>query len=175
MVKINTLIVCFIIVYIIYRIISSIHKTESESYDQITNNIKILYENLIGPSASFFGPSVSNPPSISVSNPPSISLSNPSRSNVNIPPATSVNNTSGPSISVNNPSQTSVNTPGLLAQSSINAYRSYFNSPGRTIDIAMRLPSGAIHNRGCKGQCINCVVGSLDSNGCLVNEKINNK
>jgi len=157
MIEITNLIVCFIIVYIIYRIISSIHKTESESYDQITNNIKILYENLTGPSASFFGTNPSS--SIPVNNPPNIQAS------------PSVNNQARPSISVNNPSRTSNNTPGLLGESSINAYRSYFNSPGRTIDIAMRLPSGAIKTRGCKGQCINCVVGTLDSNGCLVNEK----
>jgi hypothetical protein len=155
MVKISTLIVCFIIVYIIYRIITSIHKTDSESYDQITNNIKIFYENLTGPSVSFFGRNPSS--SIPVNNTPGPSIP------VNITPV--------PSIPVNNPSRTSNNTPGLLAESSINAYRSYFNSPGRTIDIAMRLPSGAIHTRGCKGQCINCVVGSLDSRGCVVNEK----
>ncbi len=119
--------------YIIFRIIYFInYNNKSETYDEITKNIQILYENLTGPSASFSG------------------MYNPSISNINI----------------------SSNTPSfkLPPSSSINNYRSYFNSPTRTIDIAMRLPSGAIQTRSCTGKCINCKVGSLDSNGCYVLE-----
>jgi hypothetical protein len=114
------------LIYIIFRIFyNTFNKNPSETYTQITNNIKILYENLI------------RTPSTSSIKTPSLSTNlTPSLSNV------------------------------------IKSYKAYLNSPSRTIDVAITLPSGIVTTIPCKGNCVNCVIDRLTPSGCSVKEKI---
>ena len=114
-------IVIFVLIYIIYRMIYGIfNKNESETYVQITNNLKILYENLTGNSSSNSSIPVFKSPSLS---------------------------------------------------KLITSYTANLNSPSRTINLAVTLPSGVVTTLPCIGNCINCVVSRLTPSGCFVTEK----
>jgi len=116
-----------IIIYIIFRIIYNLgNKNESETYNQITDNLKIIYENLLGVSA------------------PSPTIISSSSGQIPFSPSLS---------------------------KMISSYKTYLNSPSRTINIAVTLPSGVVTTVPCIGNCTNCVVTSLTPSGCYVSEK----
>jgi len=108
-----------IIIYIIYRLIYNIfYNNYSETYTQFTDNLKILYETLIGTSETTG--SISFTPSLS---------------------------------------------------SSIGSYSSLLNTPSRSINLAVTSSNGQVTTIPCTGSCINCVVNSITSTGCIVVEK----
>ena len=109
------------LIYIIFRIFyNTFNKNPSETYTQITNNIKILYENLI-----------------------------------------------------RTPSTSSIKTPSLTPSLTniIKSYKAHLNSPSRTINVAITLPSGIVTTIPCTGNCVNCVISTLTPSGCSVKEK----
>jgi len=69
------------------------------------------------------------------------------------------------------PSSTTEPEPEIEISTALSAYIANLNSPSRTINIAVTLPSGAITTVPCTGSCTNCVVTSLTPSGCFVSEK----